>query len=97
MKSLAEIKDILISNKDYLLDKYDIKQLAIFGSYSGNENTEKSDLDLMVDFHKPIGIEFIDLANELEKILNLKIDLISKNGIKKQYFSQIEMDLIIVY
>jgi predicted nucleotidyltransferase len=51
----------------------------------------------MVDFHKPIGIEFIDLANELEKILNLKIDLISKNGIKKQYFSQIEMDLIIVY
>ena len=97
MKTLAEIKDILTSNKDYLLDKYDIKQLAIFGSYSRNEHTEKSDLDLMVDFHKPIGIEFIDLANELEKILNLKIDLISKNGIKKQYFSQIEMDLIIVY
>jgi predicted nucleotidyltransferase len=97
MKSLAEIKDILISNKDYLLGKYEIKQLAIFGSYSRNEHNDKSDLDLMVDFHTPIGIEFIDLANELEKILNLKIDLISKNGIKQQYFSHIEMDLIIVY
>jgi predicted nucleotidyltransferase len=67
MKSLAEIKSILSSNKDYLSRKYNIKQLAIFGSNSRSEETKNSDLDIMVEFNKPIGFEFIDLANELKK------------------------------
>ncbi len=97
MKSLPEIKSILSSNKDYLSRKYNIKQLAIFGSYSRSEETKNSDLDIMVEFNKPIGIEFIDLANELEKFLNIKVDLVSKKGIKPQYFSRIQNELIIVY
>ena len=67
MKSLAEIKSILSSNKDYLSRKYNIKQLAIFGSNSRSEETKNSDLDIMVEINKPIGFEFIDLANELKK------------------------------
>ncbi|MFM7015038.1 MAG: nucleotidyltransferase family protein [Bacteroidota bacterium] len=82
MKSFAEINSILSSNKDYLSKKYKIKHLAIFGSYSRSEETKNSDTDIMVEFEKPIGIEFIDLANELQEILNIKVDLISKNGIK---------------
>ena len=97
MKSLAVIKSILSSNKDYLSRKYNIKQLAIFGSYSRSEETKNSDLDIMVEFEKSIGIEFIDLANELEKILNIKVDLVSKKGIKPQYFSRIQNEQIIVY
>ena len=97
MKSLAEIKNILSSNKDYLSGKYNIKQLAIFGSYSRSEETKNSDLDIMIEFNKPIGIEFIDLANELEKILNIKVDLVSKKGIKPQYFSRIQNEMIIIY
>jgi predicted nucleotidyltransferase len=97
MKSLAEIKSILSLNKDYLSRKYNIKQLAIFGSYSRSEETKNSDLDIMVDFNKPIGIEFIDIANELKKILNIKVDLVSKKGIKPQCFSGIQNEMIIVY
>lgn len=97
MKSLPEIKSILSSNKDYLSLKYNIKQLAIFGSYSRSEETKNSNLDIIVEFNKPIGIEFIDLANELEKFLNIKVDLVSKKGIKPQYFSRIQNELIIVY
>ena len=50
----------------------------------------------MVDFDKQVGVEFIDLATELEKLLDLKVDLVSKNGIKPRYFEAVKEDLIYV-
>ena len=74
-----------------------MKDLALFGSYSRNEAvTGNSDVDVMVDFSQPIGITFIDLADELEQLLQLKVDLVSRGGIKPKYFSVIEPDLIYV-
>ena len=39
---------------------------------------EESDLDILVEFNRPIGLDFVDLADELENILNLKVDLVFK-------------------
>jgi uncharacterized protein len=93
MRSLTEIKETLKSNKLRLTEKYGLSLMAIFGSYGRGQQTETSDIDILVDFQKPIGVEFIDLANELEKLLKAKVDLVSKNGIKPQYFKEIEQDL----
>ena len=93
MRSLTEIKDTLKSNKLRLTEKYGLSLLAIFGSYGRGQQTETSDIDILVDFQKPIGVDFIDLANELEKLLKAKVDLVSKNGIRPQYLKQIEQDL----
>ena len=93
MRSLTEIKETLNSNKQRLTEKYGLSFMAIFGSYGRGQQTESSDIDILVDFQKPIGVEFIDLANELERILKAKVDLVSKNGIKPQYFKEIEQDL----
>lgn len=93
MRSLTDIKDTLISNKQRLTDKYGLSFMAIFGSYGRGQQTESSDIDILVDFQKPVGIEFIDLANELEKLLKIKVDLVSKNGVRPQYLKQIEQDL----
>lgn len=93
MTSLTDIKGILKSNKQRLTDKYGLSFMAIFGSYGRGQQTESSDVDILVDFQRPIGIEFIDLANELEKLLKIKVDLVSKNGVKPQYLKQIEQDL----
>jgi hypothetical protein len=41
-------------------------------------------------------MEFIDLGDELEKMLGMKVDLVSKNGIKPRYLKQIESELIYV-
>jgi len=83
--------------KPLLAKKYGVKDLAIFGSYSRNEHiTGKSDLDIMVDFSQPIGLAFVDLADELEGLLQLKVDLVSRGGIKPKYFTVIEPDLIYV-
>ncbi|MBI4930945.1 MAG: nucleotidyltransferase family protein [Bacteroidetes bacterium] len=93
MKSLADIKNILTRNKQQLYDKYGVMALAVFGSYGRGQQREDSDVDILVEFKKPIGLEFIDLATELEKILNKKVDLVSKNGIKAQYMREIEQDI----
>ena len=93
MKSLQDINAILRSDKDRLFRKYGLKLLAIFGSYALNQQNEKSDIDILVEFERPVGMEFIDLAIELEAILKTKVDLVSKNGIKSKYFSSISQEL----
>jgi hypothetical protein len=70
-----------------------LKNIAIFGSYSRNQQNDASDLDILVEFSRPVGIEFIDLAEELEVLLNIKVDLVSRNGVRPEYFQQIESDL----
>ena len=71
--------------------------MAIFGSYARNQQTEESDLDILVEFNRPIGLAFIDLAEELEHILKLKVDLVSKKGLKERYLKSIEQELEYVY
>lgn len=90
---LATLKRI----KPSLEKKYGIKDLALFGSYSRNEAVAgKSDVDVLVDFSQPIGLAFVDLADELEQLLQMKVDLVSRGGIKPKYFTVIEPDLIYV-
>ena len=96
MKSLQEIKLVLSKHKQHLFLEYPIKTIAIFGSFARMEQNEKSDLDLIVDFNDNIGIRFIDLADEIESLIGFKVDLVSRNGIKNEYYKLIQTDLIYV-
>ena len=96
MNNIEHIKKLLATKKQMLFKNYAIKSLAIFGSYSRNEQNSESDVDFLVEFDKKIGIEFIDLAEELEQIIGTKVDLVSINGIKEKYFQSISSDLIYV-
>jgi len=93
MRTLQEIIKTLRSNKEKLSSKYGLSYIAIFGSYGRQQQTDKSDIDILVDFQRPIGIEFIDLAMELESLLQMRVDLVSKNGIRPDYYKKIENDL----
>jgi len=96
MNTLSDIRNSLSARKEQLFQKYPIKSLAIFGSYARNEQSEHSDVDILVEFHDKIGIEFIDLAEELEKAVGLKVDLVSRKGVRDKYYAEIVKDLIIV-
>jgi predicted nucleotidyltransferase len=91
--TLQSIRKILQLHKSRLISTYGLKNIAIFGSYSRNQQNDASDLDILVEFSRPVGIEFIDLAEELEGLLNIKVDLVSRNGVRPEYFQQIESDL----
>lgn len=96
MRSTQEIKATLQSAKSLLMAKYPIESLAIFGSFARGEATEQSDVDILVEFNGSIGWQFLTLADELEALLGLKVDLVSRKGIKPRYFEYIQKDLIYV-
>lgn len=96
MRTSQEIKNTLQSAKPGLLGKYPIESLALFGSYARDEANEQSDVDILVEFNGSIGWQFLTLADELEQILGLKVDLVSRKGVKPHYFEYIQKDLIYV-
>ncbi|MEY3576640.1 MAG: hypothetical protein RL394_222 [Bacteroidota bacterium] len=96
MKEIATIKQIIKELKPELEKKFHVSSIGIFGSVVRNDYSENSDVDIIVDFSQPIGIEFIDLADLLEEKFNEQVDLISKKGIKPQYFSSIENEIVYV-
>lgn len=96
MPSTQEIKASLQSAKPLLMAKYPIKSLALFGSFARGEATEQSDVDILVEFNARIGWQFLTLAEELEQLLGLKVDLVSRKGVKPRYFKHIQKDLIYV-
>lgn len=96
MQNSTEIINLLRISLPLIQQKYPVSRFAVFGSVARGDNTEKSDVDIMVELNGPIGWEFVDLALELEKLLGTKVDLVSKNGIKPRYFEHIKKDLIYV-
>lgn len=96
MTELISIKQILTQLKPELKQKYFVNTIGLFGSIVRDDFTDKSDVDIIVDFTRPIGIEFIDLADYIESKLSKKVDLVSRNGIKPKYFHQIESEIIYV-
>jgi uncharacterized protein len=82
-KTLVEIKDILKHHKMDLHNRYSIKSIGVFGSYVTGEINETSDIDILVEFEKPIGLfKFLELEEYLESLLNIKVDLVSKKALK---------------
>jgi len=59
----------------YLQEKYGVERIAIYGSFAKGVQTRKSDIDILVQLMKPLGLEFIGLAYYLEEILGRKVDL----------------------
>jgi predicted nucleotidyltransferase len=90
------IVQILKQHKAELFEKYPLKSMALFGSYSRGEETKDSDVDVMVELSKPDARAFLNLSYELEDIVKIKIDLVSKNGVKERYMKAIEKDLLYV-
>ena len=96
MNRLENIKADLLSMKDELANRFGVSTLGLFGSITRDDFSEISDIDILVDFSRPIGMEFFTLADLLESRLKRKVDLITRDGIKPRYFEAIKGDLIYV-
>lgn len=97
MSPRENIISILRSLKPELITRYGVKSLGLFGSVTRDDfRPDKSDVDIIVDFSKPVGVEFIDLAEFLERKIQWKIDLVSRRGIKTGYMKLIEPEIIYV-
>jgi predicted nucleotidyltransferase len=96
MKTREEIKETLKKAKPILQEKFKVKEIGIFGSYVRGEESEESDVDILVEFSEPVGWEFIDLKEFLEEILGRKVDLVTVRALKPQLRDKILKGIIFV-
>jgi predicted nucleotidyltransferase len=94
LDALSAVKAKLKQYLPGLKKKYPISEMALFGSVTRDDfDPKNSDIDILIDFNGRIGIEFIYLADELELILEKKVDLVSKKGLKPRYWDYLKSRL----
>ena len=71
----------------------------LFGSYVRGKADNLSDIDILVDldYSQRIGLQFIQMKIDLEKILNNKVDLVSSNGISKYIKPVVDKEKQLIY
>ena len=84
--------------RNYFRDKSVIKAY-LFGSYAREEQDNDSDIDILVDldYSVHIGMEFIGMKIDLEKILKQKVDLVPLDAVSKYVRPFIDQDKILIY
>lgn len=84
--------------RNYLKDK-PVKKAYLFGSFSSGNEMPESDIDILVDldYTNPIGLEFVQMQLDLEKILDKKVDLVSSNGLSKHIQPSIDKEKVLIY
>ncbi len=76
MKRKDQILTLLKQQLPCLKQNFKVKSIGIFGSYAREEQTEKSDIDLLVEFEAPVGFfKFIELEEHLSEKLGAKIEI----------------------
>jgi predicted nucleotidyltransferase len=95
-KTRKEILKLLSQNKSELEKKFKVSRLALFGSYARGDQRPDSDVDILVDVDPSIGLEFIDLAERIEQLIELPVELVSRRAIKPRNMKFIEQELIYV-
>jgi len=62
--------------------EFGVKTLGVFGSFARDEANQNSDLDLLVEFERPIGLRFVEFTARLGKIVSRSVDVLTKAGVE---------------
>lgn len=81
--SKESVINIIKSSKPELYEKYGVIDVGLFGSYVRGQESDSSDIDILVSFNRDIDLfEFIDLREYLEDKLQSKVDLVMASALK---------------
>ncbi len=95
MKTLEEIKIIIGAHKGKLKERFGIKEIGIFGSYARGEQTEKSDVDILVDFYELSDVfDLLRLERSLRRLLRCKVVVVRKQAIREELRNRILSEVI---
>jgi predicted nucleotidyltransferase len=89
--------DVLRRHLPYLEGRFNVRSLGVFGSYVRHEETESSDLDILVGFAEaPSLLGFLALENHLSDLLGVKVDLVMDEALKPQIGARILSEVVAV-
>ena len=80
--SKEKVTELLRGKYPYLASEYGVKRIGLFGSYAKGTPGETSDVDVVVEFARPIGLRFIEFADYLESVLGKRVDVLTPAGIR---------------
>ena len=96
MITREEILRTLARDKPELQKRFKVGKMALFGSYARGDQQPNSDVDILVDVDPSIGLDFVTLAEAIEKILGVSVDLVSSRAVNSRTMKFIESELVYV-
>ncbi|MFH1859460.1 MAG: nucleotidyltransferase family protein [bacterium] len=97
MKTLESVKQILRENLEFFSNRYQVSSIGIFGSYVREEQKKESDIDILVEFNKPISLlKLVNLENFLTDFIGIKVDIIPKEDIRPELREAILSEVVYV-
>ena len=93
MGTLSDILNTLRRERARLFAKYGLKSMAVFGSATRDDFRPDSDVDIMVEFEPDADFDYFDLAFDLERIVQRKVDLVMRTAVKPHYMEFVQKDL----
>jgi predicted nucleotidyltransferase len=86
---------ILSDHQEELRRRHSIKSIALFGSVSRNEASETSDVDILVEFDRPVGLfAFVHTRRYLSEILGCEVDLVTPMALRPEMREKILSEAI---
>ena len=81
-----------------IFNQHKIAYAGLFGSFSRQQQTQKSDIDIVIKLGKPIGmLEYMRFINDLESTLNRKVDIMTEGSMNKHIKPYVMQDIITLY
>lgn len=83
MISLSHIIKIINESRKQLRSEFGVVEIGIFGSVVHGAHDADSDIDIFVEFERPVGfVQFMRLEKRLSELLGMPVDLVTKKALK---------------
>ncbi len=96
MITKEQIIKTLAGNGPELQERFKVRRMALFGSYARGDQQADSDVDILVEVDPSIGLDFVTLAEKIEQLLGVSVDLVSSRAVTPSAMKYIEPELIYV-
>ena len=94
---LQRIEAVLRERREELARDYGVAQIGVFGSCARGEAGEGSDVDILVEFERPIGFfKFLDLEERLGEWLGARVDLVTRASLKPRIGERILSEVVML-
>lgn len=91
-------KDKIDKLNEYL-DTKPVLRAFVFGSYARGDAGDKSDVDILLelDYSNHIGLGIVDMHNEIERIMNKPVDVLTTLSVDSYLKSAIDREKVLIY
>ncbi len=88
-----QILQTLRAHQARLASEYGVRRIGLFGSFAKGRPHETSDIDLVAEFDRPLGLKFMELVEDLQQLFGREVDLLTPSGISSIRNPELQRDI----